>query len=41
MKGLGHFPEPKLRRALELSTNVEVKNKINNLITIMNTGFIN
>lgn len=41
MKGLGHFPEPKLRRALELTNDLEVKRKINNLINQMNRGFLN
>ena len=41
MNGLGHFPEPKLRRALELNISEELKVKVNRLITDMNTGFLN
>ena len=41
MKGLGHFPEPKLRRALELDINEESKIKINSLLNSMNSGFLN
>ncbi len=41
LKGLGHFPEPKLRRALELTTDPVLKRKINDLITSMNRGFLN
>lgn len=41
MKGLGHFPEPKLRRALELTDDPTLKRKINDLITSMNRGFLN
>lgn len=41
MKGLGHFPEPKLRRALELTNDSALKRKINDLITSMNRGFLN
>lgn len=41
MKGLGHFPEPKLRRALELNISEELKVKVNKLVTDMNTGFLN
>lgn len=41
MKGLGHFPEPKLRRILDLSITEELKAKVNNLITKMNQGFAN
>ncbi|OUR93503.1 hypothetical protein A9Q84_18700 [Halobacteriovorax marinus] len=41
MQGLGHFPEPKLRRALELNISKEVKRKVNDLITSMNRGLFN
>lgn len=41
MKGLGHFPEPKLRRALELDISSELKEKVSKIITEMNTGFLN
>ncbi len=41
MKGLGHFPEPKLRRALDLDISDDLKLKINKLIESMNTGFLN
>lgn len=39
--GLGHFPEPKLRRALELDISVELKTKINSLLKSINSGFLN
>lgn len=41
MTSLGHFPEPKLRRALELNFSDEVKEKIKKIIETMNTGLLN
>lgn len=41
MNGLGHFPEPKLRRALELGITEELKVKVKTLISSMNSGFLN
>lgn len=39
--GLGHFPEPKLRRALDFDLSDVLKRKINAIIKTMNTGFLN
>jgi hypothetical protein len=41
MDGLGHFPEPKLRRALELDISNDLKLKVKKLIRTMNQGFLN
>jgi hypothetical protein len=39
LNGLGHFPEPKLRRALDFKLSKELKEKVNKLLTNMNSGF--
>ena len=40
MAGLGHFPEPKMRRILQLTADAKVKQSLNDLIVRMNRGLL-